>query len=382
MTADPFAKLDAGLSGRNADEPGGFDDRVRSRRVDLVQLIHDGIPPLDYLPASEGMLIRGRRHQAVAPRKTGKSLGMLLHAVDMVIAGARVVIFDRENGANLYARRLEAIIAARGLQEQEDTIRAGLAYFEFPRLRASDEADLVALCADADLVIFDSQRMFLTDLGLGEDSSDEYATFMDALVDPLFRAGIATLTLDNTGHSEPKRSRGSSAKADLNEILFAMETGEKFNLSKRGRLRIEITDSRFGTSGRWELELGGGTFGSWQPVDTDEDDADDDTFRPTHLMERASRFLEGCQEPVSRETVKTAIGGNKQYAVLAIERLVQEQFARTASGSRGAKPVESIRPYREADDPRSDRYRSTGTETDEVERLADAAEAAQREFGF
>src|SRR6185437_6992739 len=106
--------------------------------------------------------------------------------------------------------------------------------YEFPRFRDSDRDNLVELCTDADLVVFDSQRMYLSDLGLEENSSDDYAAFMAALIDPLFRAGIATLVLDNAGHQDPKRGRGASAKGDLNEILYAVEAVEHFDLDTVG----------------------------------------------------------------------------------------------------------------------------------------------------
>ena len=64
----------------------------------------------------------------------------------------------------------------------------------------------------AGLVIFDSSRKFLDHLGLGESSSDDYGQFMDALVDPLMAAGVATLILDNTGHGASRRARGTSSK--------------------------------------------------------------------------------------------------------------------------------------------------------------------------
>jgi hypothetical protein len=326
-----------------------FDDRVRSRRVDLVQRIRDGIPPIEYLPASEGMLVTGRRHHVAAPKKSGKSLGFVVHLVDMVIAGARVVVFDRENGANLCALRLDAILTARQLHDQADKVAAALAYYEFPRFNKDDEPDLVDLCTGADLIVFDSQRMYLSDLGLDENSSDDYTDFMAALIDPLFRAGIATLILDNSGHQE-KRGRGSSSKGDLNEILFTLETIEKFNLATVGRIRLDITDSRIGTTGRWEMEIGGGVFNSWRRLD--HEDADGPTgFRPTGQMERASRFIESCSEPPSRRTITDAIGGRAKYARLAIDVLVREGFVRSVKGLGSAQPVESVKPYREAEDP-------------------------------
>ena len=251
-------------------EPGatssaaGFNGRVAVTLVDLLERIRDGIPAIDYLPASERMLVRGKRHQTSAPKKTGKSISWEVHWVDMALAGARVVILDRENGADLYASRLEAIIAARELDdEQQQLLAANLAYSEFPRLAAQDGDQLAVMCAGADVVVFDAQRMFLTDLGLKEDDNDDYATFIGIAIDPLFRAGIATMILDNTGHQESKRSRGASAKGDLNEILFSLEVVDPFDLTTVGKVRLEISDSRFGNSGRWEMTIGGGTFEPW-----------------------------------------------------------------------------------------------------------------------
>src|SRR5689334_15079087 len=69
-------------------DPDSFTARVTERRVDLVQRIKEGLPPREYLPASDRMLIRGKRHQIAAPWKVGKSLSQLVHAVDMTLAGA------------------------------------------------------------------------------------------------------------------------------------------------------------------------------------------------------------------------------------------------------------------------------------------------------
>jgi AAA domain len=335
-----------------ATEPGSFADRVADRRVNLFQRLHDEIPPVEYLPGSAEILRRGKRHHAVAPKKVGKSIGTLILSLDIALAGGRVVIFDRENGADLYADRLGQIVAARGIAELEQMVISGrIVYYEFPRFRDTDEAELAALCADADAVVFDSQRMYLSDLGLEENSSDDYAAFMAALVEPLFRAGIATLVLDNAGHQDPKRGRGASAKGDLNEILFAVETVEHFDLDTTGRIRLEITDSRFGDNGRWELEIGGGVFGAWQRVDRGSHTPDAFGFRPTRKMEHASSFVEKCGEPVTRNTVTDAIGGNAKAARVAVEVLVREGYFRATSGPNRAKLVESLRPYREADDP-------------------------------
>jgi hypothetical protein len=56
----------------------------------------------------------------------------------------------------------------------------------------------------------------LSAVGLGEDSNDDYAQFANALLMPLSRAGVTTLTLDNTGHDGtcPRRERQARPELD------------------------------------------------------------------------------------------------------------------------------------------------------------------------
>lgn len=246
-------------------ERGSFADRVASRRVSLVELIERGLPPLDFLPASDEMLVRGKRHMIAAPAKAGKSLAVLVHVIDMILEGANVVIFDRENGALTYAMRLADIMSARRLTpEQRDVVREALAYHQFPSLTQDDQVALALYCHRMDLVVFDSQRMFLSELGLKEDASDDYAAFMAALIDPLFRDGVATLVLDNTGHTDKKRSRGTSSKGDLNEVMFSLQKTADFDLYTTGAVRLKVELTRFGNTGEWTMKLGGGQYSSWQ----------------------------------------------------------------------------------------------------------------------
>lgn len=264
--------IKAGLAARpgttGEPEPGSFKSRVLDRKVDLVELIDEGVPRTEYLPESEGMLAKGKRHLIAAPRKEGKSLAMLVHGAKMALAGARVIFFDRENGSHLYAERLDEILTSWKVTEAErDRIGSNLVYYEFPQLRQEDaDESLVKLAEGADVVVFDSQRPFLTEWGLKEGDADDYAQFMLYAVDPLFRAGVATVILDNTGHREQDRSRGTSAKGDLNEVVFSLKKVEPFSKDRAGKLQLVLEHSRFGGEGRWEMRIGGGRFPGWKRI--------------------------------------------------------------------------------------------------------------------
>jgi hypothetical protein len=279
------------------DDSQDFEKRVASKRVDLIKRITEGLPPVEYLPESDGMLVKGKRHLIVAPRKTGKSLGMLVHWVRMALAGSRIVIFDRENGGDEYARRLGAIITAWDLQRRDTTrLKHNLRYYEFPRLKSTDGPRLADLAEGAHAVVFDSQRLFLSDLGLSESESDDYADFMRFAIEPLFRAGIATVILDNTGHSNQSRSRGSSAKGDLNEVLFTIEVDDDFSRDRQGKLRLKLGpgNSRFGNEGEWVMRIGGGAFEHWKLVG--EDHPVDPAFREVAIAALAVAGTNGLSQ--------------------------------------------------------------------------------------
>ena len=288
-------------------ERGSFGARVLGTERDLMDIIENGIPPVEYLPGADGILIRGTRNQIAAFQKTGKSIGTLVLCFDMAMAGCRIAILDRENGTRTFADRLSAIIDARGSSAKEkQRWRENVRYLEFPQLRATDADDLVgwAMAKRLDLVVFDSQRMFLTDLRLSESNPDDYSKFMDIAIDPLFRAGIATLILDNTGFGDQTRSRSSSAKGDLNEVLFAMEgLGDDPSLKKQGRLRLwlEPGRSRYGHTGEWTLDIGGGVFGCWTSIEEGSD------TKRAAFTETVLRVLAAVPDGLSQRSLFTAV---------------------------------------------------------------------------
>ncbi len=113
--------------------PTSLKARVLSKQVDLVTASEQGVPPREWLPACEGLLVPGKRHLIAAPAKAGKSIGMLVLCVDICLSGGTAAIADRENGQDEYARRLDSIMNARQLEPaQRDMLSERLDYYEFP----------------------------------------------------------------------------------------------------------------------------------------------------------------------------------------------------------------------------------------------------------
>lgn len=321
-------------------------ERLAAAQVDLLAAIEGGLPEREWVPASEYMLARGKRHHISAKLKTGKSLALLVHAVDVVAAGATVVIVDRENGADEYARRLAAILETRPSIARE-AVRRRLRYYAWPQLHLSDGEALARELAEADLVIFDSTRTNLSAFGLDEDRSDDYAKYAAAVIEPLMRAGIASVQLDNAGHGDQARARGTSSKGDLADIVYTLRMVSPFSEIQAGSVRLMRQHSRFGDVGAaFTLELGGGRFGSFT---LDQQAKQSGTFRPTLLMERVSRALEGAPG-LAKGAIREAVKGKNDAIDLALAVLVAEGHVREERDGR-AHRHHVARPYREVDDP-------------------------------
>ncbi len=317
--------------------------------VDLVDVIERGLPDRAFVPGGEPWLLAGKRYLLPAPAGTGKSLLAIIVAVAVVAAGGTVAILDVENGADEYARRLADVLNAR---EDGDAIAAAcserLRYFEWPALRVTwGPEEWAAALAGADLAVFDSSRLMLSAAGLAEDSNDDYSTFVSALLVPLARAGIATVVLDNTGH-DGDRARGASAKGDLNEVVYVVETGEPFDREQLGHLRLVRRRTRFAElPGELHVPIGGGVYG---PVEEAEPAPDSDAFRPTTLMERISEAIE-LEPGLSSTKVLDAVEGKTDWKRKALKLLIAEGYVCVEREGKQTRKHYCARLYRAAEDP-------------------------------
>lgn len=323
-------------------------------RVDLVEMIRDGVPEPTFVPGCEPWLRRGKRYLSFGPAGDGKSLAWLVVAVTAVEAGAKVVILDVENGCEEYAARLADVLDARDPDGSlSDAVQERLSYHAWPSLSLGWKAEDWAAAIDgAELVIFDSSRMVLTSIGVGEDKSDDYAKFVDGLLIPLSKSGTTTVVLDNTSHADPSRTRGTITKTDLNEVAYRLVVGAPFDRERTGTVRLIRRRTRFsGLPAELRIDLGGGVYsapvvpdaiGAPVPVD----------FRPTRLMERFSRAIEATPGMSQNGLLREVKGGKQVAKIQAIRALILEGYVRSETVGQAGRH-HSIEPYREADDDRA-----------------------------
>jgi hypothetical protein len=72
----------------------------------------------------------------------------------------------------------------------------------------------------------------------------------------------------------------------------------------------------------------------------------EESWQPTHLMERVSRYLE-VQGQQTKNAVETSVQGKAAYIREALGALEAGGFISSSAGPRGSVLYESVRPYRE-----------------------------------
>lgn len=302
---------------------------LNESRVELVTRINDGLPEPEYVAGCAPWLRQGKRYLIPAPAGTGKSLGALVVGVDIVEAGGTVRIMDIENGDEEYAGRLALILECR---DKDGSLAMAcperLHYHAWPAMSMQwDPDDWAEANADVDVVIFDSSRLILSAAGLAEDRSDDYATFVNALLIPLSRGGVTTIVLDNTGHEDKERSRGTKAKDDLNEVVYAMKEQIPFDVDTVGELRLKLKRQRFGGLPKeLRIPVGGGTYG---PVEVAEDEERDHVEVSNLEKKKHSVMMAVQQDPgINRTDLRKVVKGDSNVVWDAVKELEDEERIR------------------------------------------------------
>jgi hypothetical protein len=218
-------------------------------------------------------------------------------------------------------------------------------------LLADVAAELTAVSAR--MFVADAFNPFLSLHGLDPGSTSDVETFWREVADPICRGGAAVVMLDHVVKNDRQRGRyayGSERKASGAIVHLGLRIVTPFG---RGRFGASVLDCHRDRQGYLQrpvvgrLELSAPT-GSVSYVLKPEGSGDE--FRPTHLMERVSRHLEGLDEEASRNAIEQAIKGKANTVRLATDKLIEDGYAVETQGPRGAKLITEVRPYREDED--------------------------------
>lgn len=352
--------------------------------VDLAAVL-DGTHEPEHatlLPRTDGvgLLYPGRMHSLHGESESGKSLAAQAEAARVLVDGGAVLYVDFESDHASVVGRLLALGAPReALRHRLDYVRPDASL----RALRDREAFAQLLARPYALAVVDGVTEALALLSPEEGTPEERVVeWVRTLPRRIARrTGAAVVQVDHVTKSTDARGRfalGSQHKMNaIDGAAYTVEVVEPLGLGLRGVIALRVAKDRPGTvrphCGAWrksdrtqeaarvvvDATTPGRSVVTVEPpatrVGTDHDDPTA-TFRPTLLMERVSRYLEGMLEPVSGRAVTDNVQGKAPAIRTALDVLVDEGKATRTPGPRGSYLHASVEPYRQALDPRSDVY--------------------------
>lgn len=354
----------------NGAEPPDESGRTSWAPVDLAALDEGPPPQPEILRTNDGeraLVYVGKRHLVTGKPEAAKSWFCLACCLDVIRGGKTAAYFDFDlMGAAEAKRRMRALGAS-----DEDLVR--LLFVEpdagFDDAAAAWWAPTLATGA-LGIAVFDAQNPGLELHGLKPNSDEDVARFQRVVIGHFHRAGVTTIVADHLPkdrEAPPEYAINSQRKLAGVDVCLRLELtgvpmqrgGKPTSVSVSamkdrpagldrsagtmvGRLRFDPAQDG---SVKIEVEMTGGVQAGDMTA----------AFRPTHLMERTSRFLEVQTGPASQSVVEAEVKGNRDAKRVALRVLVREGYV-TRERDGQAWMHRSERPYREAEDPASDRF--------------------------
>jgi hypothetical protein len=250
----------------------------------------------------------------------------------------------------------------RGFGVEDETTRRAFAYLR-PEEALTDAArdDVIALLRelDARLMVSDAFNAALTLHGYSPKATEEVEAFWRRAVAPFCHVGAAVVLPDHVVKEKEARGRyayGSERKATGCDVHLGLRVIEAFGRGRRGRAKITVHRDRIGflekpSPGQFVLDSEADTGRlAWTIEETGRERDDEGVWRPTGLMEKVSDYLARFAGPATRTQIETDVKGKAAFVRQAIDALVAEGYAAETPGERGARLVQHVRPFREADE--------------------------------
>jgi hypothetical protein len=327
------------------------------------------------------LLYPGRTHSISGESEHGKSLVAQAIAVQVLQDGGNVLYLDFEKSPSTVAARLQALGLRAGVQPAGLTYvgpQAGLALVQ-------NSSDYRRLWSQPwTLVIIDgvtaAMGLIAGHVTGGPEApwTDFYSQLPRRLAE---RTGAAVVLIDHVTKSQgPDNRYGYGSVHKLNAmtgVAFLCKSPNSPGIGRTGQVElIGAKDSESGLKRHCPRPVNhlwpAATFvfdstkstedvavTDWQILPPSASTGTRAAFRPTALMERASKYLEDESGPLSRTNLLVGIGGKKEYAVVALDVLISEGYVTRVE--KGQKHLHtSVRAYRQAADPLSESYIQPG----------------------
>lgn len=298
-----------------------------------------------------GLVYPGKRHLFSGPQESAKTLCAYAIVLNDVRGVGRALVIDFEMG--MYDAR-DRLLEMGATPQDFDRI----SYVD-PDTPLDETALHGLLACEPTLVIIDAASGAMALEGLDDNKRKDVAYFLAAYVDAFWLRDVATIVLDHVVKQADQRGKyaiGSERKAGGVDVHLGFAPIQELKRGGTGRFKLTNHKDRFGWLPRGkaaELVIRSNPDShalSWTfQAPAPDDDKQEAPFRPTRLMERVSRYLEHQAEPVSRNTVETAVIGKTRWLREAVDRLLDEGYLGESKGPRNARLLLSKQAYRQDD---------------------------------
>ena len=324
-----------------------------------------------YVPLKPTMFERADGHSLIYPGKihsvygeseSGKSFVMQHLCAVEIMQGRKALYIDFEDSPAEIVHRLRLFGAT------VDQIRQGFTYAQPAESLSSVKAQRAfneLLASTYSLCIIDGYTTAMNMISPSSGTPEAQVTaFMSALPRKIVRrTGAAVITVDHVTKSKDSRGRfavGSQEK--LNSITgagYSIEVVHNIAPGARGELVMRVTKDRIGqvraNGGKWRASdrtqevariLIDSTDPTWINVEiANPTGAGASDWKPTHLMQCISEYLQTCPDAVSTQEIKDNTKGKGEHQITALTMLVTDGFVERVPGARGANLHKLISPY-------------------------------------
>ena len=288
----------------------------------------------------------GGRHLLSGEPESGKSWLALHWCVEQIRAGAYVVWIDFETDPRFMAERLRCL----GVTDEE--LRRFTYLQPWEPVTSRGVAEVIAWILETykpTVVVFDAFAGLLDLHGLDSNKAMDIERGYRTIVEPWRKDGAATGVIDHVVKNTESRGRfttGSERKLGAVDVHIGLRLSEPFGRGREGKAKVTIHKDRSGFLPR-------PLFGYFSMASDEEGVVSrievlegEDDFKPTHLMQKVSAYLEREGER-SRNQIETEVEGKAEYVRKAIDLLVLEECISERKGERNARLFASIKPYLE-----------------------------------
>lgn len=352
--------------------------------IDLGPYLDGTVCPVvpTLLPRTDGvcLIYPGLTHSLHGESESGKSWVAQAEAARILADGGRVLFLDFESDAGAIVERLRLL----GADDRAVVERFAYVHPEVDPRNPNEAPTFEAMLTQRfDLAVLDGVTDAVGLFGLESRDNDAltlWARFLPKRIAD--ETGAAVVMVDHVTKDAESRGRfaiGGQAKlATITGAAYTVETSQPLGRGLRGVIVLRVAKDRpgyvRGHSGRQRASdrtqeaariivdsTDDVVVVTVEPPTGDTADAGG-TFRPTTLMERISEALEvSTRGPLSFRQLDDVVHGKADAKRGAIRILAVEGHVTVKPGPRGANMHELVKPYRQAEDPLSDRFENGGT---------------------